>query len=635
MMQNKKLTHSPSPQERRRESKSLASFLRSRASKRSRITKLLRTRTFVGDEDASEAKRFLNDAGAYLRSFEQEKDLSTRSEFLQSLMTAWEWADAAGCFNRGTLSSYSQINRFSRTCLNQVIDVEVKRRSSESEKRYLQEMARIGIIHVVELYRAQKLKDCRQYLNRLLTFARSTLRNKDLPCDGLLGQLYYLSSKVNRNDGRLNDAETELAQAAKHYSARALRLAAHAKALERNNDERLREELDDVRSMLNEERLGTGAVELSRAWLYFSQCNYKAAKHSAHAALLLLAPAKDGLAHYHAKLIAAAVQRVTATSAFELDAVVTELTEIRQYFDKRRHFRLRARTEYELLLALILLDSTLEAPSDSIKNDDPLKDAKKYLKRTSNPPSSRWVSLKLTLHSRFLRHCEMKKEVTIRDFAPAIEMANWAFDEADKTDNQSCRMEALIASGEAYFEEAAARQVIGSLENGDATPTIAGNSSKGAESFNSAKRILSSALDISANANFPELTAIAHLLLARIAVWSGYYNEADYHLYRFRRLAVPEHVWIQRLHSRVFSEYRRDDQLILREDQLTKSEAYRALHKYLIGKAEEKAKKENGKVTEDAVAFNIGVTRTTLTNWRRETLNRPRFKKKQRLPREK
>ena len=54
------------------------------------------------------------------------------------------------------------------------------------------------------------------------------------------------------------------------------------------------------------------------------------------------------------------------------------------------------------------------------------------------------------------------------------------------------------------------------------------------------KQILSDALHLCNQANFPELTAIVRLLLARVAVRENIYDEADYHLHQFSRIALPE-----------------------------------------------------------------------------------------------
>ena len=96
------------------------------------------------------------------------------------------------------------------------------------------------------------------------------------------------------------------------------------------------------------------------------------------------------------------------------------------------------------------------------------------------------------------------------------------------------------------------------------------------------------------------------------------FDEAGYHLHEYERIDLPEHAWIQRLHQRVFSEFSHQDHLVLREEQLTKKEAYLELKKFLIAKAEAKAKRERGKVTAESVAEIIEISRETLQNWRSE-----------------
>ncbi len=135
------------------------------------------------------------------------------------------------------------------------------------------------------------------------------------------------------------------------------------------------------------------------------------------------------------------------------------------------------------------------------------------------------------------------------------------------------------------------------------------------------KEILSEALHLCNKANFPELTAIVRLLLARVAVRENIYDEADYHLHQFNRIILPEHAWIQRLHRKVFSEFRDEDHLILQGSQFTKVEAFRELKRLLIQRAEKKASEEQGKITEEAVADLIGIHRGTLKTWRKEIRN--------------
>lgn len=610
----------------------LRNFLETHNDDRSVITRSLRTRTFVGEDRrvVSKVINYLNESSALLTDFEQASCLDTKTDFVKSVMRAWEIADATGTFNSTRLNEYRSISDFSTSCLEQITDFRRDTKIPAAEKGYWQEVARAGLINIADLYRSQKLNHCLRQLNALLNFVEGYLKDERMQCDGILGQIFYFSSKAHRLDGRLGAAEDDLVRAVSHYSARAERLVDKIKAYtlvpDPGGNTPPQAELWDAHEKLGEVRLRLGVIEVSRAWLYFSQGNYKGAKHSAHTALLLLSPSGDELTKYHTRLVAAAVNRVTSSTSRALDETVSELTEIRNYFREQKHSRLAARTEYELLLALILLDSTLESsrPTD-IKNSKPLQEVEKVINQRSAHVNDRWESLKLTLRSRFLRHAEMKKGVGRRDFTKAIATAERAIEKAKNTTNRNCQIEAMIACGEAHFEQAvvdASHPRAGRKDNvpGAYPQTLAQNDSqKRIELFAPAKRILSAALDLCLNTNFPELTAIVRLLLARIAVKVNLYDEADYHLHEFRRINPPEHAWIKRLHGKVFSEYHRDDYLVLQEGKLTKDEAFLALKKFLIIKAQEKALRETGKITEDSVAGNINISRDTLTNWREET----------------
>ena len=609
----------------RREDLTLGKFLAVHEVERGQLKEILRTRSFAAEHHivVGKALNYLNGASSQLKVFESARDLNIKTDFLKSLVRAWEIADATGTFNGTTLSAYSRINEFSTLCLEKIAKSPGDSAIPRPHKLYWQEVARAGLIHVAELYRSQRLNLCVRELNRLVRFVEEDLKDEEMLCDGILGQLFYFSSKANRYDGRLDVAENDLVRAVDHYSRSARRLAEKARVLEGKDDARSKDELRDVHAKLGEVTLRTGVVEVSRAWLYFSQCDYKGAKHSAHAALLLLSLSRDELTQYHARLVSAAVDRVTSRSALELDSTVTKLAEIREYFRERQHGRLRARTEYELLLALILLDSTLETfDHPNVKNKTPLRDAQRYLRQRSAHGKDRWHSLKLTLHSRILRHAEMKKDLRERDFAEAIEKAEQALELAKTLRNQNCQIEALIACGEAHFEDGVMQMSINGLaEQGEVAyrewkSRRVLNLQDRNDSFSPAKKILSEALALCLKTNFPELTAIVRLLLARIAIRVNLYDEAEYHLHEFARIGLPEHAWIQRLRQKVFSEYGHEDQLVLKEEQLTKREAYLALHRFLIAKAEDKAKKEKGKITEDAVAGNIQISRETLKKWR-------------------
>ena len=608
---------------------SLRAFLEAHDDERLEIKQSLRTRTFVREDDRIVGKviRYLNEASSCLPLFTQTRDLAIKTNFVKSLMHAWEIAEATGTFNGRTLREYRHISDFSTLCLDQLAMFQRDTKIPASEKGYWQEVARAGLVNIADLYRSQKLNQCLRELGVVRTFIEGVLKDERMRCDGLLGQLFYFSSKANRLDGRLDIAEDDLVRAVSHYSERARRLADKAKQIGQasNSHEAMPDALQDAREKLVEVNLRIGVIEVTRAWLYFRQGNYRAAKHSAHTSLLLLSPSGDELTKWHARLVSAAVDRVTSNSARELDETVSKLTEIRKYFQRQKHSRLVARTEYELLLALILLDSTLEnAPPMDIKNREPLIEAGRLIRQPRAHVMDRWTSLKITLHSRVLRHAEVKKEESKRDFKLAIAAAERALEIATKTTNRDCQIEAMIACGEAYLEQGIVK--LFTLQAAKSVPTpakypmvlAANDSQKQFESFALAKRILSAALDLCLDTNFPELTAIVRLLLARIAVQMNLYAEADYHLHEVRRIKLPEHAWIKRLHGKVFSEYHRDDYLVLREDQFTKDEALLALKKFLIIKAEEKAIRETGKITDEAVAGNINIARDTLNNWRAE-----------------
>jgi tetratricopeptide (TPR) repeat protein len=598
----------------------LNAFLVGKEAERRELKDILRTRNFASEANVNKAIEFLSAAGLKLSLFENALEPDLKQDFLKSLICAWEIADATGTFNSKKLNTWSRINTFSLSCLEDIRKVAGSRISRNH--RYWQEVARTGLVHIVELYRSQRMNRCIDELNGVLNFVETKLKGDELQCTGLLGQLYYFLSKANRYNGALGVAEMNLLQTMHYYSVRTERLVEEVRQLEKIGSSASSEKLLDARQKLVEIRLRTGVVEVSRAWLYFSQCNYKGAKHSAHTALLLLSSSGDELTQYHARLVSAAADRVTSTTAPALDRTVTKLTRIREYFREKRHARLQARTEFELLLALILLDSTLiTGENKEIENKTPLAYAQKYLRQRFSQQPDRWSSLRMSLHSRLLRHEQMKKEVSARDFRGAISQAQEALKIAKNIHNPNAQIEALIALGEALIEDS----VLPTKKTGTAmeeVETLDRNTQpNGQHGLTAVKEILSEALYLCNKANFPELTAIVRLLLARVAVRENIYDEADYHLHQFKRIILPEHAWIQRLHRKVFSEFRHEDHLILQESQFTKVEAFRELKRFLIQRAEKKASEEEGKITEGAVADLIGINRGTLTKWRNQIRN--------------
>jgi hypothetical protein len=296
----------------------LKSFLDEQEGVRLSIKGLLRRRDFGEEQNdvVEQALNFLSDAAAQLSTFRAAIDPVMKTDFLKSLMRAWEVADATGTFNATNVRACEKVREFSAECVAKIAALPKESKILLAEKRYWQELARTGLILVTEYYRAQKLNECRAELNKLLTFVNERLRDEEMTCDGILGQIFYLSSKANRMDGQLKVSEDDLGRAAAHYSERARRISETEsriiKHLARSRNARLEDELRDTRERQLEVVLRTGVVEVSRAWLYFSQCNYKGAQHSARTALLLLSPSSDKLTQYHARLVSAAVDRVTS-----------------------------------------------------------------------------------------------------------------------------------------------------------------------------------------------------------------------------------------------------------------------------------------------------------------------------------
>src|ERR1700752_636835 len=164
-----------------RDDEALSKFLAESEVERGDIKEILRTRNFAGEVDLSvrKATNFLNGANSQLAGFQAAVDLPIKTEFLKSLIRAWEIADATGTFNDTTLNAYSRIKEFSNLCLEKIAKAPRNPNLPRSQKVYWQEVARAGLIQIVELYRAQRLTQCVRELDKLVSFVQEGLKDEN------------------------------------------------------------------------------------------------------------------------------------------------------------------------------------------------------------------------------------------------------------------------------------------------------------------------------------------------------------------------------------------------------------------------------------------------------------------------
>jgi len=600
----------------------LYDFLREHNGVISAIDQAMRRRDF--DKVERSAISYLKLSCRQFDEFEEPTtSLINKVQFLRSVAAAWEIADSTNRFNKGTLGKgYAIIRSFSDRCVKNLRAAGNAPAMTPDEKKYWTKVAQCGLISIVENYRLQELTRCREQLLSILGCAKALLKvDAEDDTYNLVGQIFYYLSKTERYEGNLQAAESHLRRSIESYHKLANRLNAQTTSSVEN--------YVDTEERLNETMFRIGVIEVTRAWLFFAQCAYGAARHSAHNALLLLIRSADELSKVHARLVLASASRVTAKSPDELDRIITELIRIREHFSEIGHLRLQARTEYELLQALLLQDSFLtKGLVPNLRNEKPLESANYYLNRQlSTQHTRRWEALKLVLRSRVLRRLEINKIAKERNFDAAIKAA--ALANARSPDNPNCQVESLIAWGQAYLHQGIAlRNAQGLLQpekrgsrrhgvqDGRLSPEM---TEVALDSFSEAREKFKSALDLCLEHNFPESRAITCLLLARAAVWSGALSEVEYYFQEFRLLRPGEHAGIRQLHEKVLAEYQEGNYVLINDDELTKEHSFRKLKKFLLKKAKQKAKASKGeRATDTDYAKAIGISRTTFYSWEKE-----------------
>src|ERR1041385_5905311 len=320
----------------------LSRFLEAKRSTILEIKKSLQYRNYesLGDKSVS---NFLRAAVAVTDDYEDATDLFVKTDFLKALVRAWEIAAATNKFNHAAIgSNHRDIRTFSSRRSDDLSSIPDA--LTEMQRDYYREVARSSLIDIAEACRGADSKQCREKLTRLIGIVSTRIRNADsYPCDGTLAQFYYYLAKVERIEGDLFRSEKSIARATHLYLKKADRLSTEQKG-NLEQDSALAEKILNV-------TLRAGVVEVARAWLYFSQRRYDAAKNTAQLALIILSQSSDWLSSAAARLLVAAIARVTADDVDKLIKAIKSLRALRTLFEKKEHFRLQARTEHELLLA--------------------------------------------------------------------------------------------------------------------------------------------------------------------------------------------------------------------------------------------------------------------------------------------
>jgi|GEM_PF-3544831 len=629
----------------------LSRFIAANGSMIADIKRKLRSRDYE-NISAKSVKSFLEAAARVLDDYNVTTDLFVKTAFLKALVRAWEIADATNRFNTTSLGeNYKDIRRFSRKRYDEILTWPLCD-LGRTEKDYYKEVARSSLIGIAEECRTSDSRFCRERLTELVRFVSTRLRESvEYPCDGTLAQFYYYLAKVERMEGDLFKAEKSIGRASHLYLNKARTLS------ERNEEKEAEgrpDEENETEEKILEVKLRAGVVEVARAWLYFSQRRYDSAKHTAGMALIILSQSSDWLSQANARLVVAAVDRVTADTIGDLNMVIKNLEDLRTLFEQRHHFRLQARTEHELVLTLILLDGMFEESAnvrEKVKSQDPLARAEQILEQgpLAQRKTGRWAALFFAQKSRVLRRRVARNLPVERDFTEALNVANQGLETAIRSEARDARIETLIARGEVLFQQGVgshlAKQEAEDKGQSARGPTMArreANQSRDTslslfigtdqmptridltnskQCFDRAREDFTQALKWlfrqSSQGGYAELSAICHLYLARIAIRSSQFgldefSDAEYQLYEFQRLGQFEHAWLRRLEAKVRAELERRDEWALIINSTTYEDADIELKQFMIKRIE----RTNPGIHQKEIAKILGVDRQTLRNWK-------------------
>lgn len=586
------------PVMKRQQIASFGEFVRASESEISAIGNYLRTRNFKDGQRIS--SEFLEKARAFLEIYEDIRDYSLRLEFLRGVVYAWEVCDSSNTFNHRSLpKSYGALTRFAGHRLNELSEIrsdamlEYARKDSELSYHYLTETARSVLIRIGETYRSQRdAEKCRQELDEIISFASNRFDNLvDRKPNSLLAQCYFYAAKLARSRGDLGSSRENLLRAFEVYREESFALSKMESGIE-------------ISVQLNDIQMRTGVLQVSFAWYYFSQGQYDSAIHTALCALLMLAGTKDRITQNHAELALFAARRAGAVDVDDIEMIIARLSHISAKFAKYKHSRLKTKTDYELIQALINLD----AMSDDRTGAASLSQVKGLLSSHQDKAgvSPKWKSLFKTLESRFQRRSTMQLPVRDRNFKQAVDAAREAEKLAMDLRNPFCRLEALIALGESHFYQHRESRKSDNLRS---------------DSLDSARTAFLEADKICEHlcrdGGFPDLNGVVKLYLARIALASGDDHLSAYYLKRFDSLENRQHGRLKRLEKRVMME--RDESNVdeFRLDENGHAANQLRLKELLIRRAR-RAVDGPGKITDDLVARELGITRQTLSKWRRQ-----------------
>ena len=446
--------------------------------------------------------------------------------------------------------------------------------ANRSAKRLLWR-ARISLLlnHAYTFYRQEEYESAL----RLILLASDGLDHLEAAGEGAFGtrwQLHYRMGQTYRQLNRFTDAEAQFTKAIACASRRLVNAASGTSDPQTESD-----------AIAVSHCMVAKPLALGLGWLYWAEGRVNEAKPLLAAGQTLLHGTHDWVHLAYVRLLNACVKRAAAGKAPDvLAGVIQDIRDVYDVFtDTRTHPRhpYSIRAAYELAYTHHQLSQT-----DA---------AKKYINEVMTEAPSlgagRWHALGLTLLSRI-----EKDSADPKDQERAVETAAKALRHAELLSQDRCRVEALIACGEAEFA-ASSRARVPSCKTASLTRAVG---------------YLSRALDLTADN--PKHRAACHLHLARIALAERNSSRAQEHL------SVWERTFKARVECRWLHDYasvvrREHEALNVFSIDLSGGMKYDAckeqLQTFLLTRAEVEAGANAKKVAEL-----LSVSRQTVYEWR-------------------
>lgn len=546
--------------------------------------------------------------------------LSEKTEFLRYLAVTCEVADIFGIMNREGLEkgiyqdNYQKIHNFS-VALFEEIERYQKKSIPDEKTNYFRQVVRCSLVSINEDYRLDNYTDCIEKISFLVAFIEAKLVSKNIDCYETLARLNYYLGKNQRKRGRIAQAELS-------YKKSLICLKTYAESISYEPRENTPEESATIARRIQATHSKCGIVETSRAWLFFDKGDYASAEHSAITALALLANTQHLIIKNHALLILGTIKRVKSTTFEEMQEAIDLLMGARKAFVELEHKRLLARTDYELVLGLLIQDNLMTGRNirtlEKEKRDFPVNIAKKLLAQCSWSAKPLWKARYSILKSKISRKLESKKNSIEQNYNDAIRYAEDSIKEAENKHDIYSQIDGRVALGEAYLGKGRKEKEIASRET-DASKKQEWESAA-ESSFQSAKEWFSSAIGKNKDGVYLQLEAICRLLMARVAINLEDEDEFNQQFHEYQKLGPFQQYWVAQLEKRIRTEKisLESKKLTIDLNNLHHSHYEAKLRRVLLEAADKQLENKNEKVTNFNRGKLLGVGESTIRNWLRD-----------------